>query len=55
MKRKLIERFIELKNKHKRIKSLGIYRARQVGKTYLVREIAKDNYDYLYSHFYYKR
>lgn len=31
-----------------RTKPLIIYGTRQVGKTYLVRGFAKDNYDYLY-------
>ncbi len=43
MKRK----FIKLE-KNKRNKPLIIYGARQVGKTYLVREFAKENYEYLY-------
>lgn len=47
MKRKLINELLNWK-KYKRTKPLIIYGARQVGKTYLVREFAKDNYEYLY-------
>ena len=47
MKRKLINELLNWK-KNKRTKPLMIYGARQVGKTYLVREFAKDNYEYLY-------
>ena len=47
MKRKLINDLLNWK-KNKRTKPLMIYGARQVGKTYLVREFAKDNYEYLY-------
>jgi len=47
MKRKLINELLKWKqNKHN--KPLVIYGARQVGKTYLVRKFAKENYDYLY-------
>ena len=47
MKRKLINELLNWK-KYKRNKPLIIYGARQVGKTYLVREFAKENYEYLY-------
>ena len=47
MKRKLIENLLNWK-KNNRNKPLIIYGARQVGKTYLVREFAKENYEYLY-------
>lgn len=47
MKRKLITDLLEWKN-HKRSKPLIIFGARQVGKTYLVREFAKEHYEYLY-------
>ena len=47
MKRKLIENLLKWK-KNNRSKPLIIYGARQVGKTYLVREFARDNYKYLY-------
>ena len=47
MKRKLINELLNWK-KNKRTKPLMIFGARQVGKTYLVREFAKENYEYLY-------
>ena len=47
MKRKLIENLLNWK-KNNRNKPLIIYGARQVGKTYLVREFAKENYEYWY-------
>ena len=47
MKRKLIDNLLKWKQNN-RSKPLIIYGARQVGKTYLVREFAKANYKYLY-------
>lgn len=47
MKRKLIGELLNWK-KNKRVKPLMIYGARQVGKTYLIRQFAKENYEYLY-------
>lgn len=47
MKRKLINKLVDWKN-NKRNKPLIIYGARQVGKTYLIREFASENYEYLY-------
>ena len=48
MKRKMYEKLIEWKNRKDK-KPLIIYGARQVGKTYLIEEFAKNNYDYVYS------
>ena len=47
MRRKLTNELINWKT-NKRNKPLIIYGARQVGKTYIVREFAKTNYEYLY-------
>ena len=47
MKREMYDSLIEWKNRKDK-KPLIIFGARQVGKTYLVREFAKNNYDYLY-------
>ncbi len=47
MKRKLINALLNWKA-NKRNKPLILFGARQVGKTYLIREFAKNNYDYLY-------
>ena len=48
MKREMYQKLIEWKNKEKK-KPLIIFGARQVGKTYLVEQFAKENYDYFYS------
>ena len=48
MKREIYQKLIEWKNKEKK-KPLIIFGARQVGKTYLVEQFAKENYDYFYS------
>ena len=47
MRRKLTNELINWKT-NKRNKPLIIYGAKQVGKTYIVREFAKANYEYLY-------
>ena len=47
MRREMYDSLIEWKNRKDK-KPLIIFGARQVGKTYLVREFAKNNYDYLY-------
>ena len=47
MRRKLTNELINWKT-NKRNKPLIIYGARQVGKTYIVREFANANYEYLY-------
>ena len=48
MKREMYKNLVEWKNKNKK-KPLIIFGARQVGKTYLVEQFAKENYEYFYS------
>lgn len=48
MRRSMYDKLVEWKSKSER-KPLIIYGARQVGKTYLVEEFAKKNYEYCYS------
>ena len=48
MRRSMYDKLVEWKSKLER-KPLIIYGARQVGKTYLVEEFAKKNYEYCYS------
>lgn len=48
MRREMTQKLVEWKSKQNR-KPLIIYGARQVGKTYLVEEFAKNNYEYCYS------
>ncbi len=48
MERELYQKLIEWKNNKKK-KPLIIFGARQVGKTYLVEQFGKRNYDYFYS------
>lgn len=48
MKREMYELLVQWKKSKKR-KPLILFGARQVGKTYLVEQFAKENYEYLYS------
>ncbi len=47
MKREMYNKLLSWKNNQNK-KPLIIYGARQVGKTYLINEFGKDNYDYVY-------
>lgn len=47
MKREMYNKLLNWKNNQNK-KPLIIYGARQVGKTYLINEFGKDNYDYVY-------
>lgn len=47
LKRKIVSELIDWKNNHKN-KCLLVIGARQIGKTFIIREFAKENYDYFY-------
>lgn len=47
LKRKVVSELIDWKNNHKN-KCLLVIGARQIGKTFIIREFAKENYDYFY-------